>query len=242
MHVAGHDLAAFGGSTTFTFRGVLPSAPVDRDTVDGTRHPDPSPVAAPAQDTDAVLPTGRLDLIRALVGQIVGRALRVAEIDAIAESVRPVELALDRAAQAQAAARRAEQREQPVIAWAATFELRGPRDTGVTAAVGGTLAREDGRAVEIEARVLGEGDAAVEPIRVDVELDPEGRATRVLLAGRALGAPGAVAAAADAPWSELPVRVHAADGSLRVTSLGTDRAGSARSTGPDVDRGTDMVA
>lgn len=208
MHVAATDLAAFSGSTTFTNHGAL-----------GRRD---RPVPAPA--AQAVPDGGRMDLVRGVVEQIVGPALSAAEIDAIAASVQPLALAFDRARQAQVARQRAEASAQPV-SWGATLDLRETASGEGVFAVTGAVVGADGRAVDVEVRLVGPGDGGVLPLRLDVQVGDDGRATSLSFAGRTTsgGAAGTGAAATAAAWAGLPVRVHGADGSLRVTTLGDAR-------------------
>jgi len=241
MHIESSDLAAFGGSTTFTFRRVRPTQPVDID-VASRRH-DPAPAAgsgAPAPGTaeDTAPSTGGpLDLVRGVVEQIVGQGLRAAEIDAIADAVQPVSLAFDRARQADAAARRAASRER--ITWGATLDLREARTGEGTFAASGTLVAADGHEVEIDVRLTGDGDATVVPQRLDVDVGGDGRVTRMAFSGRAVADDAGAAAA----WAGLPVRVNRTDGATAVTTLGHARAAT---LGPEAGAGgghhIDMVA
>jgi hypothetical protein len=217
MHVASSDLAAFGGSTTFTFHGALGRATSDRP--DGGRDETrPKSVPAPAEG-------GRMDLVRGVVEQIVGPALGAAEIDAIAASVHPLALAFDRSRQAQVAEQRARTaREQ--LAWGATLDLRETASGDGVFAVSGSFVTEDGREVAVEVRLLGHGQGGVMPLRLDVDVDAQGRATRLGFAGRATasdGSAGTGSAASAAAWAGLPVRVHGPDASLRITTLGDAR-------------------
>lgn len=217
MHVAATDLAAYGGSTTFTFHGALGRATSDRP--DGGRG-ETRPVGVPAPADG-----GRMDLVRGVVEQIVGPALGAAEIDAIAASVHPLALAFDRARQAQGVEQRARTaREQ--VAWGATLDLRETASGDGVFAASGSFVTEDGRQVAVEVRLLGHGDRGVMPLRLDVDVDAQGRATRLGFAGRTTasdGSAGTGAAATAAAWAGLPVRVHGPDGALSVTTLGDAR-------------------
>ncbi|PTL60190.1 hypothetical protein [Paraconexibacter algicola] len=176
-----------------------------------------TPVQAPEQG-------GRMDLVRAVVEQIVGRTLGAAEIDAIAASAQPIALAFDRARQGRAEQARV-QAAREAVSWGATLDLRETASGEGVFAVSGSFVA-DGREIAVEVRLLGDGTAGVMPLRLDVDVDAQGRTTRLGFAGRATasdGAAGTGAAASAAAWAGLPVRVHGPDGRMDVTTLADAR-------------------
>jgi hypothetical protein len=239
MHITASDLAAAGRSTTFTFREArVPAVPPPAPDRDRSRSADEEVAATPAQTSrrsrpvdglasDAV--TRRLDLVRHVVEQIIGHALSAAEIDAIAQRPQPVPVAFDQARQAEAVARRA-------VAWSATLDLREVGSGDGTFAASGTVRAPDGREIGLEVRLAGNGETAVMPLRLDVQLDGEGRAESLVFAGRAVdGGAGTGAAATAAAWNGLPVRVHGADGALHVATLADARSAVPGGGGDHID-------
>lgn len=230
MQVTASDLAGFGGSTPFTFPGIANTTHLA-----DPRYLRPAADADPREDPAPPVGGARFDLIRTVVEQILGRALPDTEVDAITARPQPVPVAFDRARQLEAVARaeaaRAEQVRQiraaatDGVAWSATLELHEATSGGEAFAVSGALRTPDGHEVELEVRIVGDGTSAVLPLRLEVDLGPDGRPVRAAFTGRAVDAtPDAGAAASGAAWAGLPVRVHGADGSLHVTTLETARA------------------
>jgi len=236
MHVTTSDLAVFGGSKTFTFRGIMGTTPTRRDLADAEPHTARGPAPEPLDESRrAASAGGRLDLVRGVVEQIVGRSLRAADIDAIASHVQPVALAFDQArkvealerardgrAQAERARAQADGAPTGAVSWNATLELRETVSGDGAFAVTGSLTMSDGREVAIEVRLVGDGDGAVLPLLVDVDLGPDGAPVRLGFSGRAVGAAGAAGtreAATAAAWAGLPVRVRDAGGGMTVGAL-----------------------
>lgn len=232
MHVATSDLADFGGSKTFTFRGITGTAPMRRELPHAEPHTADGPTAAvAAESAGATRGGGRLDLVRSVVEQIVGRSLRATEIDSLAQRTQPVPLAFDHARKVEALERAREARARTqaapavrpeAVAWGASLELRETVSGDGTFAVSGSLTTSDDREVAIEVRLVGDGDGAVLPLRLDIDLGPDGTPVRLGFAGRAVDAAGAAGtreAATAAAWAGVPVRVREAAGAMTVTTL-----------------------
>lgn len=217
MHVPASDLAAAGRSTTFTFREAHVPATAAAAVPDEPVEVRPTVAPATARPVDGVPAPARLELVRHVVEQIVGDALGAAEIDAISKEPQAVAIAFDRARQVDAARTRVE--------WAASLELHDSTSGDGALGAKGVVRDGDGREVGLEVRITGTGEAAVLPLRLDVHLDADGRAERLVFAGRGVGdGAGSGSAATAAAWAGLPVRVHGADGSLAITTLADARA------------------
>lgn len=229
MHVATRDLAEFGGSKTFTFRGITGTAPMRGEFPDA--EPQNAHGSQPGSAAAGTGAGGRLDLVRGVVEQIVGRSLRATQIDAMAARVQPVPLAFDQARKVEALERARNARERAelappatgaAVAWGATLDLRETTSGNGAFAVAGSLTTPEGREVAIEVRLVGDGSDAVLPLRLDVDLGPDGVPVRLGFSGRAVdtdGAAGTREAATAAAWAGVPVRVREAAGSMTVTTL-----------------------